>query len=121
MTAPFSGGCACKSIRYVCNRAPLATLNCHCRDCQLASGYSVRSHNNGYLRIGAGNEEGLVSAIFARDENFVAVAHHQIRCLRLPCIAPVENGDSIAVFGQLPGEVYCDRGLASAAAGEVAD
>ncbi|MEJ0099824.1 MAG: GFA family protein [Pseudomonadota bacterium] len=38
MTAPFSGGCACKSIRYVCNRAPLATLNCHCRDCQLASG-----------------------------------------------------------------------------------
>jgi hypothetical protein len=30
MTAPFSGGCACGSIRYTCSRAPVATLNCHC-------------------------------------------------------------------------------------------
>jgi hypothetical protein len=26
MTAPFSGGCACGSIRYVCSRAPVAML-----------------------------------------------------------------------------------------------
>jgi hypothetical protein len=38
MIAPFSGGCACGSIRYVCARAPVAMLNCHCRDCQLSSG-----------------------------------------------------------------------------------
>ena len=38
MTAPFSGGCACGAIRYVCARAPVAMLNCHCRDCQLSSG-----------------------------------------------------------------------------------
>jgi hypothetical protein len=38
MTAPFSGGCACGSIRYVCARAPVAMLNCHCRDCQRSSG-----------------------------------------------------------------------------------
>ena len=38
MIAPFSGGCACGSIRYVCTRAPLAMLNCHCRDCQRSSG-----------------------------------------------------------------------------------
>lgn len=38
MNAPFSGGCACGSIRYVCARAPLAMLNCHCRDCQRSSG-----------------------------------------------------------------------------------
>ena len=38
MTAPFSGGCACGSIRYVCSRAPVATLNCHCLDCQRSSG-----------------------------------------------------------------------------------
>jgi len=38
MIAPLSGGCACGSIRYVCARAPVAMLNCHCRDCQLSSG-----------------------------------------------------------------------------------
>ena len=38
MTAPFSGGCACGSIRYDCAAAPIAMLNCHCRDCQLSSG-----------------------------------------------------------------------------------
>jgi hypothetical protein len=38
MTAPFSGGCVCGSIRYVCSRAPVATLNCHCLDCQRSSG-----------------------------------------------------------------------------------
>jgi hypothetical protein len=38
MTTPFSGGCACGSIRYVCSRAPVAMLNCHCQDCQRSSG-----------------------------------------------------------------------------------
>lgn len=38
MTTPFSGGCACGSIRYVCSRTPMAMLNCHCLDCQRSSG-----------------------------------------------------------------------------------
>ena len=38
MTAPFSGGCTCGSIRYRCSRAPVAMLNCHCGDCQRSSG-----------------------------------------------------------------------------------
>jgi hypothetical protein len=38
MTAPFSGGCVCGSIRYVCSRTPVAMLNCHCLDCQRSSG-----------------------------------------------------------------------------------
>lgn len=38
MNAPFSGGCACGAIRYVCASAPVAMLNCHCRDCQRSSG-----------------------------------------------------------------------------------
>jgi hypothetical protein len=38
MNVPFSGGCACGSIRYECSSEPLAMLNCHCRDCQLSSG-----------------------------------------------------------------------------------
>jgi len=38
MTAPFSGGCACGSIRHVFVRAPVAMLICHCRDCLRSSG-----------------------------------------------------------------------------------
>jgi hypothetical protein len=38
MTIPFSGGCACGSIRYTGVREPIAMINCHCRDCQLSSG-----------------------------------------------------------------------------------
>jgi hypothetical protein len=38
LNAPFSGGCACGSIRYVCAREPVAMLNCHCLDCQRSSG-----------------------------------------------------------------------------------
>ena len=38
MTLPFSGGCACGAIRYECDAAPITSANCHCRDCQRASG-----------------------------------------------------------------------------------
>ena len=33
-----SGGCACGAIRYEFNAEPAAAINCHCRDCQRASG-----------------------------------------------------------------------------------
>lgn len=38
MVAPFSGGCACKSVRYEVAAEPIAVMDCHCRDCQYASG-----------------------------------------------------------------------------------
>jgi len=38
MTVPFSGGCACGAIRYKCSAEPAFSWNCHCRDCQRASG-----------------------------------------------------------------------------------
>ena len=38
MKVPFSGGCACGAIRYSCAAEPLYTGNCHCRDCQRATG-----------------------------------------------------------------------------------
>jgi hypothetical protein len=38
MGVPFSGGCACGALRYRCSAAPLRTVNCHCRDCQHATG-----------------------------------------------------------------------------------
>jgi hypothetical protein len=38
MTTRISGGCACGSIRFTCTSAPVAMLNCHCQDCQKASG-----------------------------------------------------------------------------------
>lgn len=36
--ADFTGGCACGAIRYVCSGTVKLSLNCHCRDCQHASG-----------------------------------------------------------------------------------
>ncbi|MEI9996027.1 MAG: GFA family protein [Rhizomicrobium sp.] len=38
MTAPFEGGCRCGAVRYTVSAEPLAVMNCHCRDCQYASG-----------------------------------------------------------------------------------
>jgi len=33
-----TGGCICGGIRYECNADPILMCNCHCRDCQRASG-----------------------------------------------------------------------------------
>jgi len=38
MAQKLSGGCACGAIHYECSADPLRMLNCHCRDCQQASG-----------------------------------------------------------------------------------
>ena len=38
MPDSFSGGCACGAIRYTSSGAPRYMGNCHCRDCQRATG-----------------------------------------------------------------------------------
>ena len=38
MAQNLSGGCACGAIRYETDADPILMLNCHCRDCQRASG-----------------------------------------------------------------------------------
>ena len=38
MPAEFFGGCVCGDVRYKRSAAPIAMVNCHCRDCQKFSG-----------------------------------------------------------------------------------
>lgn len=38
MKLPIEGGCACGAVRYESRAEPIATLKCHCRDCQRISG-----------------------------------------------------------------------------------
>ncbi len=43
MKVPFGGGCACGAIRYECSAEPIMAVNCHCRDCQRATGTAYAS------------------------------------------------------------------------------
>jgi hypothetical protein len=43
MEVPFAGGCACGAVRYECIAEPAMAFNCHCRDCQRASGTAYAS------------------------------------------------------------------------------
>ncbi len=43
MVTPFTGGCMCGSVRYECTAAPLMAGNCHCLDCQRATGSAYAS------------------------------------------------------------------------------
>lgn len=43
MATPFTGGCMCGAVRYECSAEPVMTANCHCRDCQRATGGAYAS------------------------------------------------------------------------------
>ncbi|MBI3244901.1 MAG: GFA family protein [Deltaproteobacteria bacterium] len=43
MSIPFTGGCMCGAVRYECATEPLMAANCHCLDCQRATGSAYAS------------------------------------------------------------------------------
>ena len=44
MKQPITGGCACGTVRYEASAEPIVMLQCHCRDCQLATGGPCASY-----------------------------------------------------------------------------
>lgn len=44
MSDPFTGGCACGSLRYTASGAPLVMVDCQCLHCQKISGTGHASH-----------------------------------------------------------------------------
>jgi hypothetical protein len=48
MTQKLSGGCACGAIHYDCTADPVIMFNCHCRDCQRASGSAGKAIERGF-------------------------------------------------------------------------
>ena len=38
MSAPYTGGCQCGSLRYVLTAEPVRVVACHCKECQRQSG-----------------------------------------------------------------------------------
>ncbi|MBV8978050.1 MAG: GFA family protein [Alphaproteobacteria bacterium] len=60
----FEGGCACKNVRYTVSAEPVATMNCHCRACQYASGGAYTTAvvvPRGSLTIAKGTPKGYAS------------------------------------------------------------
>lgn len=43
VSSTFAGGCACGAIRYECFAEPILSFNCHCLNCQKASGSAFAS------------------------------------------------------------------------------
>lgn len=44
MTRPYTGGCACRAVRYEIAGQPVFSNDCQCRDCQQESGTGHGSH-----------------------------------------------------------------------------
>lgn len=44
MSMTYTGGCACRALRYTVTGAPIAMLDCQCRQCQRDSGTGHQSH-----------------------------------------------------------------------------
>jgi hypothetical protein len=52
-----TGGCRCGAIRYEVTGPPVASVACHCRDCQYVSGgganYAMVFHRSGFTVLKA--------------------------------------------------------------------
>ena len=97
-----TGGCLCGAVRYSYDAAPLATVACHCRDCQKLTGatnlltiYAERAafrHEQGELaRYRKRADSG-------READYVRCARCGAAPLRLSSMA-VHIGQGTSMFG----------------------
>jgi len=84
---PHTGGCLCGAVRYAYDAAPIATVACHCSDCQKLTGatnlltiYADRSafrHEQGELAIYRKRADSGREADYARCANCGTRVWHQ--------------------------------------------
>jgi hypothetical protein len=109
----FQGGCACKAIRYEVSADPVATMNCHCRACQYASGggYTTavvvppgsfkitKGEPKGYASMGDSGSK--VTRYFCADCGSPIYSEPESRPIRVVKAASMDDPSKLTVMGAL--------------------
>jgi hypothetical protein len=89
---PYPGGCLCGAVRYVYDTAPLATVACHCRDCQKLSGatnlLTVYADRQAFRHEQGEVERYRKRADSGREADYVRCVHCGTRLWHEPLSAP---------------------------------
>ncbi|NJD07268.1 MAG: GFA family protein [Methylococcaceae bacterium] len=103
MTTPISGGCLCGAVRYQSSVEPLITANCHCRDCQRATG------------------SGYAPTLFVPTDSLTVTGELKFHAVKGDSGHSVSRGFCPICGSQLCGQVELMSGLTALRAGSLDD